>query len=144
MGLFSRAATSVKTTAETITNARSVKSNWWWMRAASFVFARYRDDDRDETFDEAVERLHLTEDDLRRRLFVFRFRFVTLIVLSGVILGLAIINAFSGSLLALPLVIFAYLPAVMAAQSSLRAWQVKNRRLGYEEWLVSPRNWLPF
>ena len=97
-------------------------------------------------FRAAVRRYGLSEADLRRR---HRREALRCHVLLGGALFAASFGATSaylafGGALALLAVFLALFFVVGAAQSALRAWQIRERRLGaFGEWVRTPAAWWP-
>lgn len=97
-------------------------------------------------FEDYVHFYQLSGSDLcrLRRQHVVRFYFMAGCALFASTFGLTATLSTFGWTLGLLTVLLASLFTAIAARHSLRAWQIRERRLGsLREWLNRPRVWLP-
>ncbi len=108
------------------------------LRARLMDTFRIRTAQRTETFESAIERLKLTEQDLQMRLKINSRTLVAMSVFIGLLfcylVYLVFYGALAGSLIVLALI---FLSFVRAFQCSFWNFQIKNRRLGctFQDWL---------
>lgn len=101
------------------------------------AFRRRRESLELENFDEAVERLHLTEKDLLARQREFKVLAWILLGIFFILLGYVIFNVYAGNWYAVgPSLVVSLIVLMLSFRYCFWYFQVKNKQLGYtfREW----------
>lgn len=129
-----------------VVNAEQIENEWGNIKdMADTVFKVKKGEGREETFNNAVNRLNLKEEDLAS---AYKFHVSRLYIFLGAMaVGLFFILSFLlqgnwfGSISCLA---FFIAMTALAFQSSFRAFQISKRELvGVHYWWQHPKNWVP-
>lgn len=129
-----------------VVNADQIQSEWGSIKdMAGKVLRPSKAEGREETFDNAMSRLKLTEEDIRGS---YKFHVVRLYIFTvglGVAFITSLVSVFNGSWMqAIACLGVAAAMAALSFQASFRAFQIRRRELfDVSFWLENPREWIP-
>lgn len=129
-----------------VVNADQIESEWKSIKdMAGAVLKPKKGEGREETFDNAMSRLGLGEDDLKSAYKFHVVRVYIFLVGLAVGLGLSIMGVYDGSWMAAAASLgFTAAMAALSFQASFRSFQIRRRELiDISFWFDNPQEWVP-